>query len=71
MGQIFLQIGYRALMVALRCHCQTPVAVIRPRVRLQHNQAVQHRHQTRPVLLCGVDFLEVVEHAANDVAGRG
>ena len=69
MGQVGFQVGHRARVMALSRQSQPPVAVVCPAVRLQHDQAVQYRYQTRPVLLRGVNFLEVVEHAADDVAG--
>jgi hypothetical protein len=70
MRQVGFQIGHRLRRVALLGMGQAPVAVFGPGLGQQHDQAVLHRHQARPVFLGAVDFLQVAQHAGDDVARR-
>jgi len=65
------QIRHGAHTLALGSLRQAPVAVLQPGVGLQHDQAVLHRHQARPVFLRAVDFLQVAQNAGDDLARRG
>jgi hypothetical protein len=56
--------------MALLGVCQPAVAVLRPRVRQQGQQAILHGNQALPVLLRLVNLLQVAQHARDDVAWR-